>query len=626
MNIANPADAGGAESSQRLIESGHRLEDAGDITAALQKYQEAVAASPSLIRGYLNLGNALQRLGRMPEAVAALQTALRIDPESAPCHFNLGNVYSSAGALDAAEREFRSALRLDPAMTEAAIALANVLESLLRPQEAVQQLQRVLTDRPDCAPASYNLGLLLQHREDFDGAERMFRDCLDADPAFVLAYAALGDLTRNAGCARDAEGWYRKALAVNPRSQEAWSAMLLSFNNRDDLSAQQVAAEHRCFGAAFPEHGSARKAGTGRDGGHTRTRVGYLSGDFIQHPVALFLRPVLMHHDRTRFELFGYSNNAKEDGMTQEIRSRIDHWRNIANLDDVAAAHLVRADDLDVLIDLSGHSARSRILLFNFRCAPVQATWLGYLNTTGLRSADFRICDRFTDPAGMTEALHTEKLLRLPDSQWCYLPVFDIPRLPPPKRTVPERVVFGSFNHASKLSDRSIALWSRVLRAVPGSHVRLYAVPAGQATAALRQRFEHQGIERGRISVHPRTNIEEYFAAIGAVDVALDTFPYNGGTTTLDVLWMEVPLVALVGERPAARSGVSILSTLRLPELIAATDDEYVAINVRLAQDVAWRHHLRATLRERMRTSPLMDAAGFTRGFEDGIRRMLGEP
>jgi predicted O-linked N-acetylglucosamine transferase (SPINDLY family) len=364
-------------------------------------------------------------------------------------------------------------------------------------------------------------------------------------------------------------------------------------------------------------------AGTGRDGKHARVRVGYLSGDFIQHPVALFLRPVLMHHDGARFELFGYSNNAKEDGMTQEIRSRIDHWRNIASLDDDAAAQLVRADDLDVLIDLSGHSARSRILLFNFRCAPVQATWLGYLNTTGLRSADFRICDRFTDPPGMTEALHSEELLQLPDSQWCYLPVFDIRRVPTPKRKAPEHVVFGSFNHASKLSDRCIDLWCRVLRAVPGSEVRLYAAPAGQATAALRGRFEQRGIERGRISVEPRTNIADYFAAIGDVDVALDSIPYNGGTTTCDVLWMEVPLVALAGDRPAARSGVSILSTLRLSELIAATDDEYVAINVRLAKDVEWRRHLRNTLRERMRTSPLMDAARFTRGFEDAIRRML---
>ncbi len=227
-----------------------------------------------------------------------------------------------------------------------------------------------------------------------------------------------------------------------------------------------------------------------------------------------------------------------------------------------------------------------------------------------------------TDPLGSAEAFNTEALLRLPDSQWCYLPVFDTPIAP--ARVSPERVVFGSFNHASKISDRCIGIWCRVLRAVPGSVIRVFAVPPGQATTALRQRFEQHGIEGDRVTLHPRTSIDAYFAAIGDVDIALDTFPYNGGTTTFDVLWMQAPLVALAGDRPAARSGVSILSTLGLPELIAASDDDYVAINVGLAEDKPWRDELRATLRARMQASPLMDAARFVRDFEDGVRRMLG--
>ena len=277
----------------------------------------------------------------------------------------------------------------------------------------------------------------------------------------------------------------------------------------------------------------------------------------------------------------------------------------------------LQEDDLDILIDLSGHAARTRILLFNYRCAPVQATWLGYLNTTGLRSVDYRICDGLTDPVGVAEQLHTEQLLRLPDSQWCYLPVFDLPRVPIPRRDAPDPIVFGSFNHASKISDRCVDLWCRVLHAVPGSEIRLFAVPPGKATTALAQRFEQRGIAPSRISIRPRSDINAYFAAIADVDVALDTFPYNGGTTTCDVLWMEVPLVALAGDRPAARSGVSILTTLQLPELIASTDDEYVDINVRLAADRAWRQKLRETLRTRMLSSPLMD----TRHLRARIRK-----
>ncbi len=628
MAATDRTPAGETESGLRLIDEGNRLEDSGDVEAALAKYQEAVAASPAWLRGYLNLGNALQRLGRTAEATDALETALRIDPEFAAGHFNLGNLHLAMGNSALAEQELREALRLDPTMDRAAIALANLLELEHRPGEAEQQLRRVLAGTPDCAPAAYNLGLLLQNRDDGDSAERMFRACVAADPAFAAAYVALGDLTRNAGRSADAESWYREGLAADPGAPAAWSSMLLSFLNRDDLRAADIFAEHLRFGAAFPESEStrrSRKSGARNAAGHARLRIGYLSGDFIQHPVALFLRPVLIHHDRARIEVFCYSNNAREDGMTRELRSNADHWRNIADSDDATAAQRIREDRLDVLIDLSGHAARSRLLLFNRGCAPVQATWLGYLNTTGLRSADFRICDGHTDPAGAAEAFSVEQLVRLPDSQWCYSPVFDVPRVPAPVRDTASRVVFGSFNHASKITDRCLDLWCRVLHAVPAAELHIHAAPLGSATSDLTERVEARGVARGRISVLPRTAIDAYFAAIGGVDIALDTFPYNGGTTTFDALWMEVPVVALAGERPVSRSGVSILSTLRMPELIARTDDEYVGVNVRLAADAGWRRTLRDTLRARMRQSPLMDAPRFTRNLEDAFRRMLAE-
>jgi len=623
---STPPDADGNASSERLIESGHSLEDSGDIEGALAKYQEAAATSPTFPRAYLNVSNALQRLGRTAEAVATLEAALRIDATCAPCHFNLGNIYVGTGNTAAAETAFREALRLAPDMSDAAIALANLLDSLRRTAEAEELLRRVLADAPACVPAAYNLGLLLAARDDYDEAEALFRACQNRDPSFLMVGRALGDLYRNTGRAPEADACYRKVLAANPSSQETWSGLLLSLNNRDDVTAAELFAEHLRFGAEFPEPAATRSARKRRTQRHARLRVGYLSGDFIQHPVSIFLRPVLAHHDHSQFESFCYSNNAKADGMTQDIRSRADHWRNIAGVDDTAAAQRIRTDELDVLIDLSGHSARSRILLFNHGCAPVQATWLGYLNTTGLASTDFRICDQHSDPAGMTEQFHTERLLRLPDSQWCYWPVFEVPRVPIPRRDPQGRVVFGSFNHLSKISDRCIDLWCRVLASVPASTLRIYAVPKGSATAALRGRFARHGIAGDRLDIYPRMDILAYFAAIGDVDIALDTLPYAGGTTTFDVLWMEVPMVALGGVHSASRSGVSILNTLQLPDLIARDDDDYVAINRRLAADGDRRRALRETLRARMLASPLMDAVRFTRNFESGIRHMLAEP
>jgi predicted O-linked N-acetylglucosamine transferase (SPINDLY family) len=618
-----PADPRSAEASGALIDEGHRLEDAGSLEAALAKYRDAVSASPHYPRAHLNVGNVLQRLGRTTEAVAALKTALRIDPAYTPAQFNLGLLHLDAGNLDAAEVALRAAMKLNPALPDPAIALANVLELRQRPLEAEQQLQEVMARTPSCAPAAYNLALLLQKRGETDEAEHMFRVCVAADPAFLPACAALGTLLRNAGLSRTAEPWYRRVLAANPHAGETWSALLLSLLNRDDLSAQQVFAEHQHFGAAFPEDPKARIERNIRTARHARIRVGFISGDFVQHPVALFLRPLLEHIDRAHFEVFCYSNNRTEDWMTQEIRSRADHWQNIEGQDDAGAAQRIRADELDVLVDLSGHAARSRLLLFNLGCAPVQATWLGYLHSTGMDSVDFRISDGQADSVGKTEHLHSEQLLRLPGCQWCYSPVLDVPRVPMRSREGSAGVVFGSFNHQSKISERCIALWSRVLSAVPDSTLRIYNAWPGRATSALPQRFQQHGINAGRVSTHAGMNIDRYFAAIGNVDIALDSFPYNGGTTTFDILWMEVPLVALAGDRPVSRSGLSILANLGMPELIAATDDEYVAINARLAADATWRLRLRETLRTRMLASPLMDARRFALAFEDGLRRML---
>jgi predicted O-linked N-acetylglucosamine transferase (SPINDLY family) len=342
-------------------------------------------------------------------------------------------------------------------------------------------------------------------------------------------------------------------------------------------------------------------------------RVGYLSGDFTRHAVALFLRPVLAHHDHRRFEVFGYHTQRSEDPMTHELRGLTDHWRDLAASDDSTALQAIRGDGIDVLIDLSGHTMGSRVTLFARRCAPVQMTWMGYLNTTGLADADFRICDAYTDPPGRTERLHTERLLRMPHSQWCYSPAFRA--VDRPARD-PSRVVFGSFNQFWKINDPCLELWIRLLRAVPDGQLVMAGVPAGRATARLKERTASAGISPERITLTPRVDVQRYAELIAGTDIALDTFPYNGATTTLDALWLGTPVVGIPGERSIARGCYSILSSLRAPELIAADPEAWLALNVRLAREPAWRATLHRSLRERLETSPLMDAPGFTRDLE----------
>jgi predicted O-linked N-acetylglucosamine transferase (SPINDLY family) len=297
-------------------------------------------------------------------------------------------------------------------------------------------------------------------------------------------------------------------------------------------------------------------------------------------------------------------------------------WRDVSPLGDRELAERVRNDAIDVLVDLSGHTAHNRLSTFALRPAPVQVTWLGYLNTTGLSTIDWRICDRHTDPPGETDRFYVERLFRMPASQWCYYPWHDAPACFGSRASKPDRLVFGSFNQHHRISDACLALWCRVLQRLPNAQILLLDVPHRAIAGHLYARFSHHGIAKDRIEMRERLPLSEYFAAINAVDIALDTTPYSGATTALNALWMGVPVVGLQGKHPLSRGTVSVLRTADLPELTADSTDEYVAVNVRLAEDINWRQDLRSTLRERLRKSPLMDAPAFVSALEIGYRMM----
>ncbi len=604
-----------------LLDRGNQLEDAGDLSRALACYEQATVLAPDLPRCHLNLANVYGRLGRNAEVVPAIQRAISLDASYAPSHFNLGLHHAAAGQFDAAAPALRTALALDPQFAHAAIALANVLEAQHADAEAENLLRGFAHSGPLRYQAATNLALLLTRRGALDEAEALLDDVVKAEPTFETALMALADVYVLSGRAQAAERWFRAAMAANPMLPAAHSALLFSMNARDDLSAEAIFDEHVRFGDRFPAAPPATAiaaAGTPR-----RVRIGYVSADFRQHAVALFMRPVLAHHDRTQFEIFCYSNTTAMDEVTRQIESSVEHWRDIAGLDDHATAAMVRADGIDVLVDLAGHTGGSRLGVFALRAAPVQVSWLGYLNTTGLRAMDFRICDGWSDPVGQSEHLHTERLLRMPHSQWCYEPATLVE--PATAITVESArpIVFGSFNQSWKISPVCIDYWAEILGQVPGSTLRIVGVPQGRSQARIGERLLGHGVARERVHFLPRMNVAAYFSSIGDVDIALDTFPYNGGTTTLDVLWMGVPVVALAGKRSIARSSVSILSTLGEQGLIANTASEYVAINVELARNGDWRRDLRSQLRGRLRSSPLMDASRFTHDLEHLLRQAM---
>jgi predicted O-linked N-acetylglucosamine transferase (SPINDLY family) len=578
--------------ADRILEAAHPLEDAGAVDAALLRYREAVDVAPDYARAHMNVGNALRKLERFDDALAAYRKATQCEPDSPRARFNLGSLLFELDRFAEAEGELLEALRLDPQLADAAVVLADIYETTERAEQAEAQFERARALRPD------HVGTLINYAR------------------FSVTHGHLDRATE----------LFLHAKAIDPLLSAAESHLLWALNFVRELDPSSIAERHREIGLRI-----ARVAGPPfshwqnvpeRD---RKLRVGYLSGDFLAHPVPMFLRPVLQHHDPRSVETFLYSNYRHDNVIARDLRETSGHWRNVTDLTDRELADQLRSDGIDILVDLSGHTNRNRMPMLALHPAPVQITWLGYLNTTGLAAMDYRICDAHTDPPGTTEHLHTERLIRMPHSQWCYLPWVEVPPVDIPHPDRPDALVFGSFNQFTKISDACLDLWSRLLTAVPSASLVILDVRDKEVRKTLLRRLDRYGIDPARVTLRGRESVPTYFDAIGNADIALDTIPYNGGTTTLDTLWMGVPVVALRGDRGIARGTYSILQSLGARDLIANDADEYVEINCRLAASPEWRNRLRATLRDRMRASPLMNAPQFTADLESAYRTVWSE-
>ena len=404
----------------------------------------------------------------------------------------------------------------------------------------------------------------------------------------------------------------------DPADFPVHTVLLFTLNFLPEITPQDLFEAHRRFGALMQQQIAAlplplppRERDPQR-----RLRVAYVSPDFHNHPIARFIIPVLRQHDRGVVEVFCYHCHKRSDDITLEIRGVSDHWRDVAGLDDAELAAQVQADGIDLLIDLAGHTTGSRVSLFAMKPAPVQMTWLGYLGTTGLSRMDYRLTDAHADPVGASEHLHTEALLRLPHSQWCYqpqLPAFDSTPLPYLGRG---SWTFGSYNNFTKLNPQVFAAWAAVLKRFPGSRLKLFAILNEEVAQWVGAGFAKEGITSDRIQCIGRLSISEYFGSASEVDVALDSFPYSGGTTTCDNLMMGLPVATIAGSRTIARSGVSLLTTMGLSDWIADSPQALPDLLERQLADPQRLAALRAELPTRLRNSPLMDAPQFTRDLE----------
>jgi predicted O-linked N-acetylglucosamine transferase (SPINDLY family) len=610
-------------SADRLVTEGNLAEREGRLREACELYRKAVAAAPDYGKAHLNLGLALQALGEEEAAVAAYESALAIDAADAYANYNLGRLLCSRGALAQAERLLRAALERKPEFPEALVALSNVCDAQGNTAAAAAALEEALRLQPDFAGAWYNYGDVLLKLDRRAEAEAAFRRSIGIDPAFMPALHMLGNMLRADSRIGEALEAFSAARKLDAKRFDLESMELHALNLSDEISEDALSARHRAFGARLENAFPPRFAPFGNSRNpERRLRIGYVSSDFNQHPVAWFMIPVLERHDRRAFEVYCYSTGLKTDDTTAKLKERADHWRHATMSSDSELADTINRDAIDLLVDLTGHAGAMRLGVFAERPAPVQVTWLGYLNTTGLSRIQYRLCDAHTDPPGLTDRLHTETLVRLPHSQWCYRPVVAIRPSAEPPFARNACITFGSFNHAPKLSSTVRRLWCDILARLPDSRMVVVGVPEGYPRDCLLKDFRGAGIAASRLTIVPRVPLDEYFRWFDSVDIALDSMPYSGGTTTCDTLWMGVPVVTFAGPRSVSRSAASILTAAGLSEWIASSPEDYVRLAVEFAGNKALLAGIRGSIRERLQRSPLMDERRFVRDLEAVYRDM----
>jgi len=561
---------------------------AGDWPRAAAIAAKVVAAAPSSADAHHLLAVTARHTGRLEDAIASLERAVALRPAFFEAWLNLGNACLEAQDPGRALERYAKALALDPSSPQLHNNIGNAQRDARRPALAIEAYRRALA----------------------------------LDPRYASAHANLANVLKDLGDAQGAVAEFRQALALAPDRTDVWSNLLFTLNCLDGVSADAVFGEHRAFGERFgariaplPPVPAAPLAGR-------RLRVGYVSADFRKHAVATFFEPVLDAHDRARVEVFCYYNQLVGDEVTQRIRARADRFEAVHGLSDRDLAAKIRADRIDVLVDLSGHTADNRLPLFAWRAAPVQATWLGYLGTTGMRAIDYRLTDAHADPEGATEALHTERLWRLPQTMWCYRPYSEAPAVDALPCDASGHITFACLNNPGKVTRSMLALWATILRRVDGARLILLASPHPARTAELQAFFAEQG-GGGRVELVARQPLRDYLALYGRADIALDTSPYAGGATTCDALWMGVPVVSLATTRSFGRSGATILANAGLPDLVTAAADDYVERAVELAGDRDRLRKLRASLRDTMARSPLADASAFARNLENALVAMF---
>jgi protein O-GlcNAc transferase len=521
------------------------------------------------------------------------------------------------GDKAAAEGACRAALALDAGEVRAWSLLARLALDDKQPERALECYARILDLRPEDADCLVDAAEINRRAGHLSQALALSERALASRPRDSRAWQVRGSALEELDRLDEAADCLRHELELKPGNIDGHSNLLFLLSRADLLPPQQVAQECRRWGELYADSLTRAAAAHPNPADPERPlRVGYVSADFRRHAMAAFVEPYLARHDRGHWRVYCYSSCPRPDEVTARLRGLAHEWRDIAGLSDDEAARLVRADAIDILVDLAGHTGGNRLLLFARKPAPIQMTWLGYWGGTGMAAMDYRITDNCADPPGEADSHYREQLLRLPHSKWCYLPPAAMPEcnaLPAQGRG---HVSFGSLSSFARVSNESMRAWAELLRRLPDSRLRVLAAPSGESLDRMLDIFDAAGVRIDRLDLIGHLPMEAYLRQYHEIDIALDPFPMNGATTTCESLWMGVPVVSCSGRSGVSRSGASLLGAVGLSRLVACSREDYVDVAARLASDLPALAELRTTLRQRLRASPLLDAERFTRDLE----------
>jgi protein O-GlcNAc transferase len=597
----------------------------GSYVEAAAKAEIITKQFPHHAFGWKVLGAALKKLDQEEEALAPMQKAVDLAPENAEAHNNLGALLRDLGRREEAVVCSQRALKLKPNFAEAHLNLANALTDLGKFTEGVASYRRALEIRPDYATAHSGLGDALTRLGRFEEAIVSCRRAIEINPEDVWANFNLGVALHSQGRIDDSVVCYRRAIEIKPDCLEAYSNLLFVRTYQPSQSAASLSPEVGRFGDLVAQKARPYADWPNLPSPDQRLRVGFVSGDFGSHPVGYFLEsilPAVIKRGGSRLEFFAYASHVRNDAVSDRIKSCCRGWRVAVKLTDEELARSIHEDGINVLIDLSGHSAYNRLPVFAWKPAPVQATWLGYLATTGVTAIDYVIGDPWTLPKSEA-ANFTEEIWHLPETYLCFQPNINLPVLAPPA-VANGFVTFGCFNNLAKITDSVVALWAGILREVPQSRLFLKTSQLAQKASQkfISDRFAAHGIDPKRLTLEGPSPRIELLSTYHKVDIALDPFPYPGITTTIEALWMGVPVLTMAGERFLSRQGIGIMMNSGLPQWIAHGVEDYASKAVAHARDLEALIRLRAGLRKQLATSPLMDAPRFADRFEAAVHDM----